>query len=105
MRRNVLQAGTGVRYRSGCLKKRRYSDHKSPSGKSVRASYVVGSQRPLVPIIVTQPTFRTGSNHEEEFNIEYIKYLEFLVRPHGVFIDGSLIAPLTIVKVLKTVDL
>src|SRR5688572_11418368 len=31
--------------------------------------------------------------------------LEFLVRPHGIFIDGRLSAPLAVVKVLKTLDL
>src|SRR3954469_12258984 len=31
--------------------------------------------------------------------------LEFLVRPHEVFIGGRLSAPLAVVKVLKTLDL
>src|SRR3954468_23750432 len=32
-------------------------------------------------------------------------FLEFLVRPHGVFIGGYLSAPLAVVKVLKTLNL
>jgi hypothetical protein len=31
--------------------------------------------------------------------------LEFLVRPHGVFIGGHLKAPLAVIKVLKRLDL
>src|SRR4051794_38425388 len=34
-----------------------------------------------------------------------ISSLEFLVRPHGIFIGGRLSAPLAVVKVLKTLDL
>ena len=30
-----------------------------------------------------------------------LKHLEFLVRPHGVFIGGYLSAPLGVVKVMK----
>src|SRR3954463_7499435 len=33
------------------------------------------------------------------------RLLEFLVRPHGVFIGGYLSAPLAVVKVLKDLDL
>jgi hypothetical protein len=32
------------------------------------------------------------------------KILEFLVRPHGIFIGGRLSVPLAVVKVLKTLD-
>ena len=35
----------------------------------------------------------------------YKDSLEFLVRPHGIFIGGRLSAPLAVVKVLKTLDL
>src|SRR3954468_23030585 len=33
------------------------------------------------------------------------RFLEFLVRPHGVFIGGYLSAPLAVVKVLKKLNL
>ena len=36
---------------------------------------------------------------------EWQPILEFLVRPHGIFIGGRLSAPLAVVKVLKTLDL
>ena len=46
-----------------------------------------------------------GQSPAEDFEIDTNIYLEFLVRPHGIFIGGRLSAPLAVVKVLKTLDL